>query len=604
MIVDFFRHGSGLSKNCLDYLLGEDREREQALLLSGDVELTAQLIDSSPFAKKYTSGCLSFYEHDLNDQDKQQIMQNFEQCLFPALDPDQYQILWVQHQDKVNQDTGETRLELNFVIPNVELSTGKRLQPFYAPVDLDRVDLFKQITNTEHSLYDPDDPEHRQLFLNKKNLPKDVKDFKEQLHQRIYRAVANGDVADRQELVKWLESNQITVTRQTSKSISIENPYEDAKRPIRLNGEIYEQSFRATGEYRQEVQQRITEYRGTTGERYRTNVTDYQRQLEHKSQYHSDRYSTVGRENCPEHSRQCPDSRETARSIPSLATIEIESFNAIERADTDPRTANPKSSYTEKTYHFECGVDFSSCYFAYSDFLVWSRHQKQVQRDADSKYRDQRETNEGRSFEPIGGQYEYQYMQEPIEQQTTSMYSDQQECRGMAERLHDSNGVLNDDRIRNTIIENHRRTTATINATTSAIAEATASFRHNANQNYPSLVSTIKDNQERSAKLTASTEIISDNAEAISRARTKYSKLYRADQWQSPRDEPYHSQQRRNSGENLNHTAFCLVRSSQSAAEFARNIRDIEKNLVQMNERKQEIEKPRPKQDRGMDFGM
>jgi hypothetical protein len=57
---------------------------------------------------------------------------------FPGLDKDQYQILWVQHQDKVNQ-TQETRLELNFVIPNVELSTGKRLQPFYAPVDLDRV---------------------------------------------------------------------------------------------------------------------------------------------------------------------------------------------------------------------------------------------------------------------------------------------------------------------------------------------------------------------------------------------------------------------------------------------------------------------------------
>ena len=214
MIVDFFRHGSGLSKGCLDYLLGEDREREHAQVLSGDVELTAQLIDSSPFAKKYTSGCLSFYEHDLSHQDKQKIMQNFEECLFPGLDKDQYQILWVQHQDKINQDTGETRLELNFVIPNVELSTGKRLQPFYAPADLDRVDLFKQIINTEHSLYDPDDPEHRQLFLNKKNLPKDIKDFKEQLHQRVYRAVSNGEVADRQELVQWLESNQINVTRQ------------------------------------------------------------------------------------------------------------------------------------------------------------------------------------------------------------------------------------------------------------------------------------------------------------------------------------------------------------------------------------------------------
>ena len=604
MIVDFFRHGSGLSKGCLDYLLGEDREREHAQLLSGDVELSAQLIDSSPFAKKYTSGCLSFYEHDLSDQDKQQIMQNFEECLFPGLDKDQYQILWVQHQDKINQDTGETRLELNFVIPNVELSTGKRLQPFYAPVDLDRVDLFKQIINTEHSLYDPDDPEHRQLFLNKKNLPKDIKDFKEQLHQRVYRAVANGEVADRQELVQWLESNQINVTRQVKNSISIENPYEGAKRPIRLEGEIYEQGFRATGEYRQEVQQRIEEYRGTTSERYRANVTDYQRQLEHKSQYHSDRYPTVGRENSPEHSKQRPDGREAVKPVSKLAAIEIEPFNAIKRANTEPRTASPESSGTEKTYHFEYGTDFSSSYFAYSDFLAWSRHQKQVQRDADAKYSDQREANEGRPFEPIGRQFDDQHMQATRQQSTTSLYSDQQECRGMAERLHDSNGVLNDDRIRNTIIENHRRTTATITATTSAIAEATASFRHNANQDYPSLVSSIKSNRERSAELTASTEIISDNTEAISRSRTQYSKLYRADQWKSSRDEPDYSRQRRSSGENLNHTAFSLVRSSQSSTEFARNIRDIEKNIVQIKELQKEMDKPQPKKDQGMDFGM
>ncbi|WP_242439174.1 relaxase/mobilization nuclease domain-containing protein [Acinetobacter sp. YT-02] len=571
-------------------------------VLSGDVELTAQLIDSSPFAKKYTSGCLSFYEHDLSNQDKQQIMQNFEQCLFPGLDQDQYQILWVQHQDKINQDTGETRLELNFVIPNVELSTGKRLQPFYAPVDLDRVDLFKQITNTEHSLYDPDDPAHRQLFLNKKNLPKDIKDFKAQLHQRVYRAVANGEVADRQELVQWLESNQINVTRQVKNSISIENPYEGAKRPIRLEGEIYEQGFRATGEYRQEVQQRIEEYRGTTSERYRANVADYQRQLEHKSQYHCDRYSTVGRENSPEHSKQCSDGRETVKPVSSLAAIEIEPFNAIKRANTEPRTASPESSGTEKTYYFEYGTDFSSSYFAYSDFLAWSCHQKQVQRDADAKYSDQREANEGRPFEPIRGQFDDQHMQATRQQSTTSLYSDQQECRGMAERLHDSNGVLNDDRIRNTIIENHRRTTATITATTIAIAEATASFRHNANQDYPSLVSAVKGNRERSAELTANTEIIIGNTEATSRARTQYSELYRADQWKSPRDEQDYSEQQRITRENLERTEYSLVTSDQSSAEFTRNIRDIEKNIIQIKEQKKEIEKPRPKQDRGMDF--
>ncbi len=604
MIVDFFRHGSGLSKGCLDYLLGEDRERDNALVLSGDVELTAHLIDSSPFAKKYTSGCLSFYEHDLSDQDKQKIMQNFEECLFPGLDKDQYQILWVQHQDKVNQDTGETRLELNFVIPNVELSTGKRLQPFYAPVDLDRVDLFKQITNTEHSLYDPDDPEHRQLFLNKKNLPKDIKDFKEQLHQRVYRAVSNGEVADRQELVQWLESNEINVTRQVKNSISIENPYEGAKRPIRLEGEIYEQSFRATGEYRQEVQQRIAAYRGTTSERYRANVTDYQRQLERKSQYHSDRYPAVRREINAEPTEQLTAAREAPRAVPSLATVQIEPFKANERANPDPRTASTEQKPTETAYHFEYGTDFSSSYFAYSDFLVRSRQQKQVQRNTDLEYGNQREANASGSVESFRGESEYQYMQSKQQQIPTFMYPDQRETGQIREWLLHSNGVLNDDRIRNAVIENHRRTTAAITTTTEAVAAATAEFRRDAKENYPSLISTIKDNGERTERLSANTKVISDNTDTISRARTKYSNLYRADQWQSQRDEQNYNELRGRTGENLNSTAFSLVRSSQSSAEFARNVRTIEANIVQMNEWKKEMEQPQPKKSRGMDFGM
>ena len=604
MIVDFFRHGTGLSKGCLDYLLGEDRVREHAQVLSGDVELTAQLIDSSPFAKKYTSGCLSFYEHDLSDQDKQQIMQNFEQCLFPGLDQDQYKVLWVQHQDKVNQVTGETRLELNFVIPNVELSTGKRLQPFYAPVDLDRVDLFKQITNAEHRLYDPDDPNNQQLLINKKNLPKDVRDFKAQLHQRIYRAVANGEIADRQKLVEWLESNDVKVTRQTQKSISIENPYEGATRPIRLNGEVYEQGFRATGEYRQEVQQRIATYRGTTSERYRANVTDYQRQLKHKSQYHSDRYPTVRREISAEPTEQLTADRKAARPVPSLATVQIEPFKANERADTDRRTASSEQKPTETAYYFEYGTDFGRCYFDYSHYCAQFYGEKQVQRDSDAQYDDQRETNASGSPEPIGGQFDVQHMQTAKQQSPTLMYSDQQECRRMAERLHDSNGVLNDDRIRNTVIENHRRTTAAITATTSAIAAATAEFRRDAKENYPSLISTIKGNGERTERLSANTKVIIDNTDAISRIREKYGNVYRADQWQSQRDEPNYNELRGRTGENLNRTAVSLVRSSQSAAEFARNVRTIEANIIQMKERKMEMEQPQPKQDRGMSWGM
>ena len=597
MIVDFFRHGSGLSKGCLDYLLGEDREREHAQVLSGDVDLTAQLIDSSPFAKKYTSGCLSFYEHALSDQDKQQIMQNFEECLFPGLDKDQYQILWVQHQDKVNQDTGETRLELNFVIPNVELSTGKRLQPFYAPVDLDRVDLFKQITNAEHQLYDPDDPNNQQLLINKKNLPKDVKDFKDQLHQRIYQAVVDGKVADRQKLVEWLESNEIKVTRQTQKSISIENPYEGATRPIRLSGEVYEQGFSATGEYRQEVQQRIATYRGTTSERYRANVTDYQRQLEHKSQYHSDRYPAVRREISAEPTEQLTADREAARPVPSLATVQIEPFKANERADTDKRTASSEQKPTETAYHFEYGNDFGSCYFNYSHYCARIYGEKQIQRDPNLEYNDQRETIQSRSSEQIRGQFEHQYMQTDREQISTSMHLDQRETGQIREWLLHSNGVLRDDRTRSAIIENYRRTT-------DAIAAATAKFRSDANESYGGIVSTVKNNREHEQQLTADTKVISGNAEAILRGTAKYNTVHRADREQSAENGADHDLQRASIATSLTDAKRNLSRSATVTAELARNFGNIEANIIKMKERQKEIEKPQSKKDRGMDFGM
>ena len=147
----------------------------------------------------------------------------------------------------------------------------------------------------------------------------------------------------------------------------------------------------------------------------------------------------------------------------------------------------------------------------------------QVQRDTDTQYDHQRETNASGSPEPIGGQFDVQHMQTAKQQSPTSMYSDQQGRRGLAEQLHGADGVLSDDRIRNTVIENHRRTTAAITATTNSVAAATAEFRRDAKENYPSLISTIKGNGERTDRLSANTKVIIDNTDTISRIGKKYS---------------------------------------------------------------------------------
>ena len=109
-------------------------------------------------------------------------MKEFEQCLFPDMHESQYRVLWIEHWDKDNTETGKKRLELNFLIPNVELSTGGRLQPYFYKADQSRVDLFKKIVNFEHQLHDPDDPQFRQAIVEVKDLPKNVKELRDTIN--------------------------------------------------------------------------------------------------------------------------------------------------------------------------------------------------------------------------------------------------------------------------------------------------------------------------------------------------------------------------------------------------------------------------------------
>ncbi|WP_172766057.1 relaxase/mobilization nuclease domain-containing protein, partial [Neisseria gonorrhoeae] len=91
----------------------------------------------------YTAGCLSFEESNIPAEQKHALMDSFEECIFAGLDKDQYNCLWGEHRDK-------GRLELNFVIPNIELLSGKRLQPYYYAADRGRVDAWRTMQNLTH----------------------------------------------------------------------------------------------------------------------------------------------------------------------------------------------------------------------------------------------------------------------------------------------------------------------------------------------------------------------------------------------------------------------------------------------------------------------
>ena len=278
MIVSFFARGSGGGSGPVDYLLGKDRDREKAKVLSGDPDETVALIDSSHYTKKYTSGVLSFEEQQISDEKKRAVMASFEDCLFPGMDKDQYNVLWVEHTDK-------GRVELNFVIPNIELTTGKRLQPYYHGADMKRVDAWRTIQNLEHGFSDPDDPAKRQSLVLAKDLPRNKKEAAEAINDALQGLALRGAVTCRDDVITALEQAGFEVARQTKSSISIKDP--EGGRNIRLKGAIYEQDFRLSQELQGDIEQRSREHQqGATGrleaarERFSYGIKQKQQELE------------------------------------------------------------------------------------------------------------------------------------------------------------------------------------------------------------------------------------------------------------------------------------------------------------------------------------
>ncbi|ECA3757775.1 nuclease [Salmonella enterica subsp. enterica serovar Poona] len=252
MIVKFHSRGRGGGAGPVDYLLGKDRQRDGASVLQGKPEEVRELIDASPYAKKYTSGVLSFAEQDIPPGQRDKLMASFERVLMPGLDKDQYSVLWVEHRDK-------GRLELNFLIPNTELLTGKRLQPYYDRADRPRIDAWQTIVNGRLGLHDPNAPENRRALVTSSALPEAKQEAAQAITRGLLALASSGELKNRQDVTEALESAGFEVVRTTKNSISIADP--DGGRNIRLKGAIYEQSFNAGEGLRAEIESAAADYR-------------------------------------------------------------------------------------------------------------------------------------------------------------------------------------------------------------------------------------------------------------------------------------------------------------------------------------------------------
>lgn len=289
MIVKFFRHGTGGGSAVFDYLLGKEGDRPDAEILRGDVAQQKLLIDSLEFKRQYTSGCLSFEEppNHLSDKQKNEIMDSFEETITAGLDADRVSFAWVEHRDK-------GRLELNFVIANVDLEHGRLFQPYIHSQDKTRVNAWKDLQNIYYDLSDPNDPIRKRLMAQRDNLPRATKEAREAITEGLKSMVANGLITNRNEVIQTLQDGGFEIARETEKAISIKNP--SGGRNIRLTGGLYERDFKFGREVQETVERDSSAYRDNATGRLREATRVLYEELDRKRDYHHTRHGEPKRE--------------------------------------------------------------------------------------------------------------------------------------------------------------------------------------------------------------------------------------------------------------------------------------------------------------------
>jgi hypothetical protein len=254
MLVKFFENEKGGGVGSVYYLLNDRVQEGTARLLRGDKWLTLSLINAIEFKHKVTFGSLNFTEKNLPDKIKTEIMDRFEKMLLAGLERDKnYNILWVEHTDKEN-------LELNFVIPRIELQSLKALTPYYHKADLSRVDTFKEIINLEYDLSDPNDPARGSRISGSRKKKELFKSIQE-LDEIVQEQVLNGHLNSRDEVIAYLRENGVEVPKVSQEYISVKLP--EAKSNKRLKGAVYNERFTSIKSLEAEldrVEARVREY--------------------------------------------------------------------------------------------------------------------------------------------------------------------------------------------------------------------------------------------------------------------------------------------------------------------------------------------------------
>ncbi len=252
MHIKLFPHGQGDGDMPTHYLVRPDypgRQESMPDVLRGDPDITRALINSLETQWRFSAGVLSWHPDDtVTPEQEERVMDDFEAVAFAGLEPDQRNILWVRHSHAGHH-------ELHFVIPRVELASGKSFNAF--PPGWEKAfGVFRDLHNHKEQWARPDDPARARLYTPEhadlhrarlirwgKNPGKDERvEVKEAIHAYMVAKLEQGLVHNREDVLTALQEAGLAINRAGKDYITVKDP--DSGEKLRLKGGIYAKQWK------------------------------------------------------------------------------------------------------------------------------------------------------------------------------------------------------------------------------------------------------------------------------------------------------------------------------------------------------------------------
>ena len=494
MYIKFLAHGKGDPAKAASYLIDEvdhlNRPRADVQVLRGDPQTFTAIAESIQNEWKYTSGVIAWSKDDAPTNDEiDQVLEAFEKHAFAGLKPNQYHFTAVLHEE----DDGSKHV--HFLVPRVELDTGKALN--IAPPGHEKYfDPLRDYFNYSKGWSRPDDPALKRdtqtpdhiHFQDKSAVRagltgKTRKDIREVIGSYIEQRVEHGFIRNRKDVLEAI--SELGQAKPSEKYISFK--LDGADKAIRLKGAFYESDFniksyfedrarkandaRASGEYRV-----VSPEHRELAEQCRTKSEKFANK---RATYNGERYQSDGRSQVepnfssnrePEFSPVFTTANErNSQSFEPTGTAAQAVKSPIRSIEQyEPRNSR-NSQDQENPFYIKYSFSFDSSYFNYQQFVTRIRQQEQIQRYTS-------DAEQSRLSEKSGGEHDNNNVRRETVRRVRPEISRHELRTGQWNKTPSNSERDTLNELRSTIIEDYRRSTASVEATTASTRRSSTAY--------------------------------------------------------------------------------------------------------------------------------